>query len=405
MKDFVCNGCSLLCNDVSATIEKNEVSSLGVCKLGHAHLTSAASEAETGIVRRNGEEKRIPIEDAIKETARVLSEGENILVYGWTTASNESIKHGQLLAEELNAHFNTLASLSAYQSMSHELHSMTLAIDLDYIRNNGEFIIYWGCNPAESLHRHPSRFAVLPIGDKLPEGVESRTIGVVDVRETETMKMANHRFKIPIGQDVDLLKALASELKGTSSITEPLFGIPAVEILGLVRAFKKSDCTVIFYGSGLVNSGNAEENLSALLNLIEVLKNDGKEAYALPMFPESNIMGALQETKKQDSQQSILTKIANGEFDTALIVGDDVFSEIPGRAAKALRKSKIVYIGRSGGLTDSIADISIHTTDPIISGASTMIRIDLKKYELVTWNAEVLTIDKVLGKIHELVKK
>jgi len=57
VKDFVCNGCSLLCNDVSATIEKNEVSSLGVCKLGHAHLTSAASEAETGIVRRNGEEK------------------------------------------------------------------------------------------------------------------------------------------------------------------------------------------------------------------------------------------------------------------------------------------------------------------------------------------------------------
>ena len=43
MEDIVCNGCSLLCDDVSAEVSGKSVSSLGLCRLGHAHLEKAVT--------------------------------------------------------------------------------------------------------------------------------------------------------------------------------------------------------------------------------------------------------------------------------------------------------------------------------------------------------------------------
>jgi formylmethanofuran dehydrogenase subunit B len=283
-----------------------------------------------------------------------------------------------------------------------------LEIDLEYVRNNGEFVIYWGTDPTESLHRHPSRFAVLPRGENIPEGIESRTIGVVDVRETETMKMANHRLVIPIGGDRELIEALTAEVSGKSAITGPVKGIPAQELLGLVRGLQKSDCTVIFYGRGILNSGKAEENLTAIAGLLEAIRGTGKKAFALPMFPESNAMGVIQIAGDKLGQNSnILQRIVDGEFDTTLVVGDDALATLPGPAAKALTKTNLVYIGRPGTLTDKKAKISIHTSDIITGITSILTRLDNQLIEFGPWDDEKPTegITGVLSKLNDFVKK
>ncbi|MGD9397438.1 MAG: hypothetical protein PVJ05_13475 [Candidatus Thorarchaeota archaeon] len=395
MENIVCNGCSLLCDDVSAVVSGKSVSSLGFCRLGHTHLETAVTHRVTS------KEKNL------EKAADILAGAESLLLYGWTHATNEAIKEGMELAKTLNGHFGSTADLGPRQAMSHSIHSKGLDIDLEYVRNNGEFIIYWGSDPSESLHRHASRFAVLPRGEKIPEGIESRTIGVIDVRQTETMKMANHRLILEAGADAELLEIIISELEGKSSIKGTVLGIPGSELIGFVSGLQKSDCTVIFYGGGIINSGNQDANLSGIAKLVEVLRSIGKEAYTLPMFVQSNTMGLIKTSSETKSEAGSLQRLTLGEFDTSLIVGDDVLTNLPGPAAKALAKTKIVYVGPPGGFTDEKAAVSIHTADTIIAGSGTMTRLDMDKIEFKKWKAskDDTTNTDVLQNLHELVRK
>jgi formylmethanofuran dehydrogenase subunit B len=395
VEDIVCNGCSLLCDDVSAEVSGKTVNSLGFCRLGHTHL-------ETAIGQKVG-----ATEKKLEKASDILVNAENLILYGWTHATDEAIKEGLGLASTLNGHFASSVDLGPMQAMSHSIHSKGLDIDLEFVRNNGEFIIYWGSNPSESLHRHPSRFAVLPRGEKIPEGIESRTIGVVDVRQTETMKMANHRLILPAGSDAELLDTIISELEGKASIKDTFLGIPGSELVGFVRGLQKSDCTVIFYGSGVINSGNQDANLTGIAKLVEVLRSTGKEAYALPMFVQSNTMGVIKANREGKSQTNSLQRITSEEFDTVLVVGDDVLANLPGPVARVLIKSKIVYIGPPGGLTDKKAAVSVHTKDTIITGFGTMTRVDMNDIQFKKWTAskDDSNLSEALLKLHELVRK
>ncbi len=409
MKDLVCNGCSLLCDDVSAEIDGAEVKSLGLCRLGHAHLSeSLKTLTASAVIRDGGKEDTVSIEEAVKQAGEALQSAKQPLLYGWTTTSNECIQEGLVLAEHLGGVFDSPVSQGTIQAMSHDIHSGKLDIDLEYVRNNGEFIIYWGTDPTESLHRHPSRFAVLPRGEKIPEGIESRTIGVVDVRETETMKMANHRLIISIGGDSELIEVLTSEVSGKSSITGPVQGIPAQELLSIVRKLQTSDCTVIFYGRGILNSNNADENLTAIAGLIGAIRESGKEAYALPMFPESNAMGVVNIAGNKLKQDlTSLQKLLAGEFDTTLVVGDDALAILPGPAAKALAQTNLIYIGRPGTFTDKKAMISIYSPDVITGIPNTMTRLDNQPFNFSAWTRDDVSEGMlgILSKLNGFVKK
>jgi formylmethanofuran dehydrogenase subunit B len=342
-------------------------------------------------------------EKDLEKAADILVRSSNPLFFGWTHATDEAIKEGVELASTLKGQLASLTDLGPRQSMSHDIHAQGLDIDLEYVRNNGEFIIYWGSDPSESLHRHPSRFAVLPRGEKIPEGIESRTIGVVDVRQTETMKMANHRLVLPAGSDAQLLDTVISELEGKSVIKETVLGIPGSELIGFVSGLQKSDCTVIFYGSGVINSGNHDANLTRIAKLVEVLRSGGKEAYALPMFVQPNTMGVI----KAKSDGASLQKITAGEYDTVLVVGDDVLSNLPGPAAKTLSKTQIVYVGPPGGLTDKRAVVSLHTGDTMMVGSGEMTRVDMTEVQFKKWksNKDSDSISELLSRLHGLVKQ
>jgi formylmethanofuran dehydrogenase subunit B len=406
MEDIVCSGCSLLCDDVAAEIDGEEINSLGLCRLGHQHLISTMKHVDADcVVRDNGDEKTVSLDEALETAAVMLRSSKRPILYGWTRSPDEAIVKGLELAKTLGATFDTPASFGMVPVLQHKLNSKNLEIDLEYVRNNGEFILYWGSDPTESTHRHPSKFAVLPRGENIPEGIESRTIGVVDVRNTETMKMANHRLIIPGGADSELLGALSSDISGMKPITGDVAGIPAQELLGLVRNIRKSDCTVIFYGSGMINSGNSEANLSGLQALIESVRGTGKQAYALPMATEPNIMGITKAIVDGSATDS-LQKLVDGEFDVAIVAGDDSLLELPGAATKALAKIPLIYIGPPGGITDTKARVSIYTTDSMLLGSGKMHRLDNVEISYKQWSAqpkEPIAESDVIFRLQELV--
>ncbi|MHA2085873.1 MAG: hypothetical protein ACXABD_19190 [Candidatus Thorarchaeota archaeon] len=378
---------------------------MGLCRLGHEHLVSASRwSGLKAKSRKDGKEKAIPQDGAIEIATDMLLAAKNPLLLGWTHSTNETIREGLALATSLKAFFDTGAFMGMGSAIAGELHSNKLEIDLEWVRNRAEIIFYLGSNPTESSHRHPSRFAALPRGEKIPEGIESRTIGVVDVRETETMKMANHRIIIPIGKDAELLRALAGDISGTSSITGPVLGVPAAELVSLTNKLKKSDGTVFFYGSGIINSGQGKANFQALNELLSALRDAGTEAFALPMSPETNIMGAIQ----IGGFSSALQKLRSSEYDIALVVGDDSLATLPGHAAKELARIPIIYIGPSGGLTEKRAVLSIETADNIVSGRGSMLRLDQVEFELKPWSTGLKDLVgelELITKLHQQINE
>jgi formylmethanofuran dehydrogenase subunit B len=424
MDDIVCNRCSLVCDDVCAEIEDKEVRSLGLCRLGHIHLESAARlSAVEAISRENGKENILKLDKALAMAAEMLISAKHPLLYGWSRCTNETIREGLSLAKTLKAVFDSSASMGLSQSMSHDIHNMKLETDLDAVHNKGEFILYWGSNPVESSHRHASRFTVFPRGENIPQGVESRIIGVIDVRETETMKMANHRIIIPHGRDSELARALIDDLAGKTPVKTSIVGLSATTVVGLSQALRKSDFTAIFYGTGFMNSGKINENLTILAELIKTLRGLGKKAFAMPMWHESNGMGVTKilhnytkvstaadfasERPVSTGTETTLQKLEKREFDVALIVGNDALALLPGRAAKGLAGMKTIYIGSAGGLTDHKAHLSLRVTDDIISGSGTMTRVDMKDFQLKTWGVAKQppqNASDIITKLHQLIQ-
>ncbi|UCE11232.1 MAG: hypothetical protein JSW61_04655 [Candidatus Thorarchaeota archaeon] len=405
MKDLVCDGCSLLCDDVKAEYKEGELKSLGLCRLGHECLEVALKRNESkSSIRKSGKSVSASLDEAVAAAAKILREAKRPLVYGWTRSTNDAIKVGLDIAASCKAFFDTQASLGALRAFSSELHDMNIDYTLDDARNNAEVVIYWGSNPTESSHRHVSRFSVLPKGERIPEGVESRAVVVVDVRETETMKIANHRLVIPFGSDADIMRAISGELTGTSSIVEEVAGIPAVELISLTNKLKNSDSTVFFYGSGLFASGYASENLMALKELIESIRKNGRAAHAMPVASDTNTIGAMQTlngstgfpsavdystgSASNSEGQNMHSLLLGERFDAALVVGSDIVATLPGELGACMSSLPLIYIGPPDGLTPSRATVFIPAGSNMVLTEETMLRVDQEPIQLIPFHKD-----------------
>jgi formylmethanofuran dehydrogenase subunit B len=393
LKKLVCVGCSLLCDDVAASTEEGEVRSLGLCRLGHEHLSSAIAQSAFKLDS-----------DSIERAIDVLKFAESPLLLGWVNSTNETIKLGQELASVLSGHLSVSACPGLFDALSSNLHPKGLEINLDDVRNNAELVVYWGTNPSESSHRHVSRFAVLPRGEKIPEGVESRAVAVVDIRQSESMKMANHRFILSPGQDSELLDVLKGEISGDAPIKEDLGSISAQEMIGFANGFKKSDYSVIFYGSGVFSSSSSEKNLSAFVDFIESCNRSGYPTYALPMAAATNIMG----TNKMTANGKFIDGLMEDEFDAALVVGEDVLATLPGHAAQKLADMPIIYVGPPTGITYEQAEVPLPTMNNILAAEGTMNRVDMVEMKLEPFGYDAngqMTEFEVLSKLVEMISK
>ena len=96
---------------------------------------------------------------------------------------------------------------------------------LGEIKNRADLLIFWGCNPIVSHSRHFARYSVMPSGRFVQDGRESRKVVVVDVRLTQTARVADVFLQVKPGSDFELLVALKALVKGKS--------LDAVEVGGI----------------------------------------------------------------------------------------------------------------------------------------------------------------------------
>ena len=124
---------------------------------------------------------------------------------------------------------------------------------LGEVKNRADFILYWGGNPAECHPRHFTKYTIMQKGKFIPEGRKGRTMVLVDIRETMSVKAADIFLQVRPGKDFEVITALRALVKGnrvdTALVEET--GLKLEQLQDLVDRMKRCKFGVIFFGMGL----------------------------------------------------------------------------------------------------------------------------------------------------------
>ncbi len=382
--------------------EKGEIQkTFGSCVVGaeKVKFIKAKERLLKASVLTNGELKEAEFDEAIEEAVKILKNSRKPLVYGWSNASCEAISLGLEIAKRLRGIFDSTASLCHGYSITTAKKLGFWGTNLEEVLDYADHVIFWGVNPAETFHRHTSRYSVFPRGVEAPKGVESRTISVIDVRETKTMRIAHNKLLIRPGGDLELFKAIEASIIRGEKITGDVAGVPVMRLLSFINDLKKSRHSTIFYGLGVIGGGAAEKNISVLYELVKQLNNVGIKCSVIPMAGHYNMVGCVETTLKttgfpyavdfstnppthNPNQTSVIPVLLNERVDSALIVGADPLAHLPAKAAESLLKIPLIVLDFVESLTVRKAKLRIPVAITGVEAGGTVYRLDGKEVKL-----------------------
>ena len=152
------------------------------------------------------------------------------------------------------------------------------------MKQRADFIIYWGGNPAECHPRHFTKYTLMQKSKFLPKGRKDRTMVLVDIRETKSVKASDIFLQVLPGKDFELitiLRALVKEQQVTDAqIAET--GLTREALDDLVARMKGAKFGCMFFGMGLSMTRGKHMNSAALLTLAAEM-NAFTKFVAMPM--------------------------------------------------------------------------------------------------------------------------
>ena len=376
-----CTGCSLLCEDIEATVKDGGLSHVkNLCRKGHGHFQAVFTERTVPSI----DGQKVDLEKAILGAAEILKNAKLPLLYGWSNCTIEAQAAGIRLAEKIGATIDDTSSFCQGLLMERIIAGTIPTCTLDDVRNFADTSIFWGSDPSNSHPRHLSRFSYYPRGEKRQKSYEEeRTCIAVDVRKSATAQLcSNYYFRLAPGGDAEFMEAIISVLDGK---------IPKVadkkKMIELGTLLKKTEYGVIFPGLGMVYSMQDRmdlfERLMARLNEITTFR-------AIPMVGHYNMRGFNELLKEKTGfinrvscqggaaahgpENSVLS--AAKSCDAALVIGSDPLSSLPFGTARALSKKPMIAIDPRRSLTTDAAKVVIPTALSGMEAGGTAVRMD-----------------------------
>lgn len=296
----ICSGCACLCDDIDLVLEGGRIQQVfNVCRWGSARFTGRKKFSDrepraplpaARLRPGTGPARPVELAAAAAEAARLLAAARRIVVYGLCQLSEEAF--APLLA--LIAQRPTLFIPSEGALWTEYLRLLNdypaAFTTLDEIRNQADFILFWGANPSHSCPRLLSRYALFARGRFTERGSEDRTAFTVDIQETEMARWTTMLVPAP-EQEAALLTTLTEALEGI----EPTGTPPIAKKLfrQLVEAFQRSRYPVIFCGRGPCYASDRRRLMSALARLAEAAGRK-RPVFLLPLATDCNTVGFYQ---------------------------------------------------------------------------------------------------------------
>jgi formylmethanofuran dehydrogenase subunit B len=264
---------------------------------------------------------------------------------------------------------------------------------LGEVKNRADFIVYWGGNPAECHPRHFTKYTIMQKGKFVP-GRKSRTMVLVDIRETPSAKAADIFLQIRPGKDFEvlsILRALVKEQKvNPAAVAET--GLSYDQLQDFALRMKRARFGVIFFGMGLSMTRGKHMNSAGILQLAAEL-NAYTKFVCMPMRGHGNVTGSDMVLRWSTGypfgvslsrgyprfnpgEFSTVDLIVRGDNDAALILGADPGATMPQPGIDHLARIPTIVLDPKVTHTSRLARVHITTAVTGISAPGTAYRMD-----------------------------
>ncbi len=300
------------------------------------------------MLRKGSKLSRASFDEAIEKTASILSNAKYPILYGWSLTSCEAIELGVELADYIGGVIDNTSGTCHGPAILGIQDVGESTCTLGQIRNRADLMIYWGCNPVHAHPLHMLRYSAFSKG-RFRNGRNERKVVVVDVRKTDTAKIADHFLMVKPNKDYDLLSALTNTIKDNEVEHEEVAGISLDKIEELAELMINCEFGILFFGLGLTMSVGKSKNIDIALSLVREL-NKRTKFLIMPMRGHFNVTGANHVTAWQTGypyavdlckgfpaynpgETSTVDILLRNESDAALVVASDPISNFPVQAA------------------------------------------------------------------------
>ncbi len=391
---MVCPFCGCLCDDIEVVVRENRIVEVReACALGTAKFMSLSvgERITKPLLRVDGSVRQVSLEEALKEAAKMLADAERPLLYGWSSTECGAQAVGVALAEVLGGVLDNTSSVCHGPTVLATQDVGCPSCTLGQVKNRADLIIYWGCNPMQAHPRHMSRYTTFPRGFFRERGVKDKKIVVIDVRHTETARLADRFIQVELGKDYELLAAMRAALK-EYEIPEKVAGVSRKDILEVVELMKNCQFGALFFGMGLTMSFGKHRNVDNAISLVKDL-NAYTKFIIMPMRGHYNVAGAntvfTWETgfpyavdfsrgypRYNPGETAANDVLQNEECDAALIVASDPVSHFPAKAVKHLASIPVISIDFHHTPTTEISKVVIPAAVAGVEVEGTAYRMD-----------------------------
>ena len=265
---------------------------------------------------------------------------------------------------------------------------------LGEVKNRADFIVYWGGNPAECHPRHFTKYTLMQKSSFLPRGRKDRTMVLVDIRETKSVKASDVFLQVRPGKDFELITILRAMIKdqpiSETQVAET--GLTLAQLQDFVARMKAAKYGVFFFGMGLSMTRGKHMNSAALLTLAAEM-NAFTKFVAMPMRGHGNVTGADVIMRWQTGypfgisfnrgyprynpgEFSTVDVLVRGDTDCAFIIGADPGATMPQPAIDHLAKVPTIVLDPHVTHTSKLARVHITTAPAGISAPGTAYRMD-----------------------------
>jgi formylmethanofuran dehydrogenase subunit B len=383
IENVVCTVCGCCCDHLEVVVQENRIVNVrNACAMSSSKLLGYMNERIIQPMMRGKRGlSKCTYERAVNVTARILARSKSPLLYGWSLTSCEAVEAGVELAEETGGFIDNTTSTCHGPTILgvHEIGESSCT--LGEVRHRADLIVYWGSNPVHAHPLHISRYAVTCKGRFRSSRAERRLV-VIDVRRTDTAKMADVFIQMRPNEDYELMSAL----------TAAVAGIPTEKIEELAELMINCEFGVLFFGLGLTMSAGKNRNIEAALLLVREL-NSKTKFVIMPMRGHFNVNGANNVTtwltgypyavdftqgypRYNPGETSAVDLLARNECDSALIVASDPVSNFPHQAAKNLVSIPLVTIDPHVTPTTLCSDVVFPSAHVGIEVGGTVYRMD-----------------------------
>jgi formylmethanofuran dehydrogenase subunit B len=425
ISNVVCTFCGSTCDELEVTVENGKVVGVrsGCSSSLTKYLNYNVERQLTPRVRKNGELHETSYEDAIRRSAEILANAKYPLLYGWSSTSNEASRVGLELAEWAGGVMDNTTTICHGPTLLAVHDIGEISATLGQMMHQADLVIYWGSNAVHSHPHHVMRYSAMSKG-RFRQSRKDRTMVVVDVRKTDTAKLADQFIQITPNGDYEFICALRMAVRGEELEQDVIAGVPAEKIEELAELMISCEFGVIFFGLGLTMTPGMHRNVDAALSLTRDL-NSRTKFLIMPMRGHFNVNGANQVSawvtgypyavdlsqgfpRYNPGDTTAVDVLVRGDCDAALVVASDVVSNFPLEASRNLAKIPVITIDPHPSSTTLISEVVFPTAIVGIETGGTIYRMDgvaIKTTPVVSPPAGLHSDVEILQDILTQVKK